>query len=410
MARNRGFFCGDKEVKNFDKNWNVKTRAIRSGHKASDELEHSEPIFATSSFTFETAKDAADCFLGEKDGNIYTRFSNPTVESFQNRLASMEEGDCCVATASGMSAIAITCLALLGQGDHILACKNIFGTTLNFFKNHLNRFGIESSFVDIDDISSWESQIRKNTKILFVETPSNPLTLMCDIKELADLAHSRNCILIVDNCLCTSALQQPIKYGADIVIHSATKYIDGQGRALGGAVVGSQDLVGEKIYNLLRSTGPSMSPFNAWIFLKGLETLDLRMKAHSKSANELSKWLSEQSLIEKVYYPGLETHPQHNLAKRQQYDFGGILSFNIRGDQEIAWKFMDSLSMISITANFGDVKTSITHPQTTTHHRLNDAELQESGITPGLVRLSVGLEDIDDIKSDILLGLEKANR
>ncbi len=405
MAEVSGFFYGNINVSNQNKNWNIKTKAIRSGHTASAELEHSEPIFATSSFTFSSAKDAAECFSGERDGNIYSRFSNPTVESFQNRLAAMENGESCVATASGMSAIATTFLALVGKGDHIVSCNNLFGTTIDFFCNHLSRFGVESTFVKIDSISAWESAIKKNTKILFVETPSNPLTLMCNLKELSDLAHSKNCILIVDNCLCTSVLQQPLNYGADIVIHSATKYIDGQGRALGGAVVGSNELVGEKVFNILRSTGPSMSPFNAWIFLKGLETLSLRMRAHSKTALELAKWLEKHDLVEKVYYPGLESHPQHNLAKHQQNDFGGILSFIIKGGKDAAWTFMNTLSMISITANFGDTKSSITHPQTTTHHRLSQHELLEAGISPGLVRLSVGLEELIDIKSDLSFGL-----
>jgi len=386
--------------------WALATRAIRTGHHRTAEGEHSEPIYPTSSFVFRNAAEAAARFGGDEPGNIYSRFTNPTVATFEERLAAMEGGDACVATASGMSAILSTCMALLKSGDHIVSSRSIFGTTNVLFNKYLQRMGIETSFVALDDVAAWERAIRPETRILYAETPSNPITEIGDIRALADLAHSRGLLLVVDNCFCTPALQQPLALGADIVIHSATKYLDGQGRCIGGAVVGDQKLVGEEVFGFLRSAGPTMSPFNAWVFLKGLETLKLRMEAHSASALELARWLEQQPLVQRVHYPGLSSHPQHELAASQQRASGGIVSFVVKGGREQAWRLIDATRMLSITANLGDTKTTITHPASTTHGRLTDEEKQASGILEGLIRIAVGLEDIDDIKRDLAPGLE----
>ncbi|MCW8906905.1 MAG: O-succinylhomoserine sulfhydrylase [Sedimenticola sp.] len=386
--------------------WALATRAIRTGHHRTAEGEHSEPIYPTSSFVFRNAAEAAARFGGDEPGNIYSRFTNPTVSAFEERLAAMEGGDACVATASGMSAILSTCMALLQSGDHIVSSRSIFGTTNVLFNKYLQRMGIETSFVPLDDVSAWEAAIRPQTRILYAETPSNPITEIGDIRALADLAHSRGLLLVVDNCFCTPALQQPLALGADIVIHSATKYLDGQGRCVGGAVVGDAKLVGEEVFGFLRSAGPTMSPFNAWVFLKGLETLKLRMEAHSASALELARWLEQQPLVERVHYPGLSSHPQHDLAASQQRAGGGIVSFVVKGGREQAWRLIDATRMLSITANLGDTKTTITHPASTTHGRLSDEEKEASGIVEGLIRLAVGLEDLDDIKRDLTPGLE----
>ncbi len=385
--------------------WGIATRAIRVGHERTHEKEHGEPIFPTSSFTFSSAAEAAACFAGDIPGNIYSRFTNPTVRMFEQRLAAMEGGESCVATASGMAAILATCLGLLKSGDHIVSSRSIFGTTTVLFEKYLSRFGITTTFVSQTDIGSWERGIRPNTCMLFVETPANPLTDLADIETLSNLAKAYDCLLVVDNCFCTPALQLPLALGADLVIHSATKYIDGQGRCMGGAVVGDAQRVGEEIYGVLRTAGPSLSPFNAWVFLKGLETLDLRMQAHSRSATELAKWLQDQQAIEQVYFPGLKSHPQYQLALKQQKGPGGIVSFTVKGGQKAAWKVMDSTTMLSITANLGDTKTTITHPATTTHGRLTPEQQSEAGITDGLVRVAVGLEDIEDITSDLARGL-----
>jgi O-succinylhomoserine sulfhydrylase len=350
---------------------------------------------------FASAAEAAARFSGEKPGNIYSRFTNPTVRAFEERLAALEGGEKCVATASGMAAILSTCLALLKSGDHIVSSRHIFGPTVLLFNNYLGKFGIETSYVSLSDYGAWERAIRPNTKLLFLETPSNPLTEIADIARLAKLAHARGCLLVVDNCFCTPALQLPIKLGADIVIHSATKYLDGQGRCIGGAVVGNNELVGEKVYGFLRTCGPSLSPFNAWVFLKGLETLSLRMKAHGASALALAQWLEKQKRVKRVYYPGLASHPQHELAKQQQSGFSGIVSFELEGGKDMAWRLIDSTRVISITANLGDTKSTITHPATTTHGRLTPEQRLEAGIGDGLVRLSVGLEDIADLKRDL---------
>jgi O-succinylhomoserine sulfhydrylase len=385
--------------------WGFDTRAVRAGQHRTAEGEHSEPIFPTSSYVFASAADAAARFSGEKPGNIYSRFTNPTVRTFEERLASLEGGEKCVATASGMAAILSTCLALLKNGDHIVASRNIFGPTVLLFNNYLGRFGVATSYVSLTDYAAWEKAIKPNTKLLYLETPSNPLTEIADIARLAKLAHAKGCLLVVDNCFCTPALQRPLALGADIVIHSATKYIDGQGRCVGGAVVGNAELVGKEVYGFMRTAGPSLSPFNAWVFLKGLETLSLRMQAHSASAQTLAEWLERQSRVQRVYYPGLASHPQHALAKQQQTGFGGIVSFELKGGKEAAWRLIDTTKLISITANLGDSKSTITHAATTTHGRLTPEQRAEAGISDGLIRISVGLEDVEDLKRDLTHGL-----
>jgi len=389
-----------------DESIHFDTRAIRTGHRRTAENEHGEPIFTTSSFVFDNAAQAAARFAGDEPGNIYARFTNPTTQAFEQRLAALEGGESCIATASGMSAIMAICVGLLKAGDHIVASRSIFGTTTVLFEKYLPRFNVETSFVNLTDLSDWENAIRPETRILFLETPSNPLNEIADIRALANLAHDNNCLLVVDNCFCTPALQTPLQLGADLIVHSATKYLDGQGRVVGGAVVGNQQLVGEELFGVIRSTGPTMSPFNAWVALKGLETLSLRMKAHSEQAGKLARYLSEQNSIERVYYAGLESHPQYDLARQQQSGFGGIVSFVVKGGREAAWKVIDATEMLSITANLGDVKTTITHPATTTHGRLNEEQRQLSGIEDGLIRVAVGLENIDDIILDLSRGLD----
>ena len=381
------------------------TRAVREGQVRTHEGEHSEPIFPTSSFVFSSAAEAAARFSGEQPGNIYSRFTNPTVRTFEHRLASLEGSECCVATASGMSAITATIIGLLKTGDHIVSSRSIFGTTTVLLTNIIAKLGITTSFVELSDLSAWARAIKPETKLLFLETPSNPLTELVDIAALSEIAHKQGCLLVVDNCLCTPALQQPISLGADIVIHSATKYIDGQGRCMGGAVCGTNDVVGEGVYGFLRTAGPTMSTFNAWVFLKGLETLNLRMQAHSAAALELALWLEQQDQVKRVFYPGLESHPQHELAKTQQSGFGGLLSFELNGGKQEGWKLIDATTMLSITANLGDTKTTITHPATTTHGRLTPEQRTEAGISDGLIRVAVGLEDIKDIKADLLRGM-----
>lgn len=384
---------------------NFATRAVRAGQVRTHENEHSEAIFPTSSYVFSSAAEAAARFSGEIPGNIYSRFTNPTVRTFEERLASLENAECCVATASGMSAITATFLGLLKTGDHIVSSRSIFGTTTVLLENIVAKLGISSTFVELSDLSAWENAITSETKLLFLETPSNPLLELVDITALAEIAHKHDCLLAVDNCLCTPALQQPINLGADIVIHSATKYIDGQGRCMGGAVCGTKDIVGEGVYGFLRSAGPTMSTFNAWVFLKGLETLKLRMLAHSAAAQELAEWLEQQPEVKEVYYPGLESHPQHELAKTQQSAFGGLVSFELNGGKEEGWRLIDATKLLSITANLGDTKSTITHPATTTHGRLSPEQRTEAGISDGLIRVAVGLEDLEDIKADLLRGM-----
>jgi O-succinylhomoserine sulfhydrylase len=389
-----------------EQGWGFSTLAIRSGHHRTPEGEHSEPIFPTSSFVFGSAAEAAARFSGEDPGNIYARFTNPTVRNFEQRLAVLEGGERCVATASGMSAILATCMGLLQAGDHILSSRSLFGSTAILFEKYLSRFGIETSFVGINDLSAWEAAIRPTTKLLFLETPSNPLTEVADIPQLSELAHTHGALLVVDNCFCTPALQRPLSLGADIVIHSATKYLDGQGRCVGGAVVGNEEVVGEAVFGVLRTAGPTMSPFNAWVFLKGLETLSLRMQAHSRNAQQLAEWLEQHPRIERVYFPGLPSHPQHSLAMQQQRAPGSIVAFGVKGGQTAAWTLIDATRLLSITANLGDTKTTITHPATTTHGRLSPEERSRAGIGSGLVRVAVGLEDIEDIKQDLARGLD----
>ena len=381
------------------------TLAVRAGQQRTAEQEHAEPIFPTSSYVFESAAAAAARFSGEQPGNIYSRFTNPTVRTFEERLAALEGGERCVATASGMSAIYASCAGLLTSGDHIVSSRSIFGSTTLLFNNYLGKFGIETSFVAQHDVDAWARAIRPQTRLLFLETPSNPLTEVADISALAQLAHANDCLLVVDNCFCTPALQRPLSLGADIVIHSATKYLDGQGRCVGGAVVGSEAIVGDAVYGFLRTCGPTMSPFNAWVFLKGLETLSLRMQAHCRSAAQLAQWLQQQPGVDRVFYPGLASHPQHELAARQQSDFGGIVSFEVAGGQVAAWKLIDAVRICSITANLGDAKTTITHPATTTHGRLTPEQRAEAGISDGLVRVAVGLETVDDLCADLARGL-----
>lgn len=381
--------------------------AVRAGQQRTFEGEHAEPIFATSSFVFANAAEAAARFSGAVAGNIYSRFTNPTVRVFQERLAALEGGEACIATSSGMAAILATCMALLKSGDHIVSANSIFGSTISLFTNYLSKFGIATSYVPLSNLAAWEAAIRPETRLFYLETPSNPLMELADIRALADLAHVHGCLLVVDNCFCTPALQQPFPLGADLVIHSATKYLDGQGRCVGGAVVGDRQRVGVDIYGFLRTAGPTLSPFNAWVFLKGLETLSLRMRAHSESALLLARWLEAQPAVERVYYPGLPSHPQHELAKRQQSSFGGIVSFELHGGREAAWALIDATQMISITANLGDAKTTITHPATTTHGRLTPQERETAGIREGLVRISVGLETVADIQRDLERGFQR---
>lgn len=395
----------DDSNKPSTRQYGFNTLAVRAGQHRTNEGEQSEPIFLTSSYTFASAQEAAARFSGEIPGNIYSRFTNPTVRAFEERLAALEQGERCVATASGMSAILATCMALLKAGDHIVSSRAIFGTTTLLFTNYLAKFGIETTFVSLTDIAAWRAAIKPNTRLLFLETPSNPLTEIADIAALSALAKQHNALLAVDNCFCTPALQQPLMLGADIVIHSATKYLDGQGRCIGGAVVGNEALVGKEVYGFLRTCGPSLSPFNAWVFLKGLETLALRMRAHCDNADKLARWLAQHPQVERVYYPGLASHPQHELARRQQKAFGGLLSFEVKGGKPAAWRVVDHCKLLSVTANLGDTRTTITHPATTTHGRLTPEQRQNAGIGDGLLRIAVGLEDVDDLIADLAQGL-----
>jgi len=376
------------------------TIAIREGHRKTMEQEHSPAIFLTSSFAFNSAEQAAKRFAKEEPGNIYTRFTNPTVDTFQRRLAALEDAEGCLATSSGMSAIFATLMALLKSGDHVVASRSMFGTTIVLLNDIISKFNIGVTFVDLTDISAWEQAVQSNTKIFLLETPSNPLGEVVDIRALAVISKKNNVVLAVDNVIMTPALQQPLALGADLVIHSATKYIDGQGRCLAGAIAGSDELL-EGIGGFIRTTGPTLSAFNAWILIKGLETLSLRMKAHCNNASKLANWLVEQEFVEKVHYLGLESHPNHEVAKSQQSGFGGIVSFEVKGGKEGAFRLINNTKMLSITANLGDTKSTITHPATTTHGRLSDEERAQSSITDGLIRISAGLEDIGDIISDL---------
>lgn len=388
--------------------WNhldLATTAVRAGHTRTHEGEHSEAIFSTSSFVFSSAEEAANRFQNKVPGNVYSRFTNPTVRTFEERLAAMEGGERCVATSSGMAAIMATCVALLEPGDHVVAASGMFGSTTQFFNKYLTRMGNEVDFAQIDDVEDWRRRITPKTKMLFLETPTNPLTQLADIAALAEIANQHGAMLVVDNCFCTPVLQRPLALGAHIVIHSATKFIDGQGRCVGGAVVGDHKRVGEDIFAFLRTAGPTMSPFNAWVFLKGLETLEIRMQRHCQSAAELAGKLQQEPNVTKVFYPGLADHPQHELCKRQQSDFGGIVSFEVAGGRDAAWKIIDSTQLLSITANLGDAKTTITHPATTTHGRISTDERKAAGINDSLLRVAVGLESPVDIFADLKRGL-----
>lgn len=381
--------------------WGFATSAIRSGHQRTGFAEHCEPIMTTSSFVFANAEEAAARFSEEQSGYIYSRFSNPTVDAFQTRLALLEGGEACVATASGMSAIMAVMLTLLRAGDHVVASKGMFGSTVNLLQKILPKFDITVSWVETEDLEQWHNAVVSNTRIFFLETPTNPLTKIADIAALAEIARQHDIKLVVDNCFCTPALQKPLALGADIVVHSATKFIDGQGRCIGGAIVGPANFLQEQMLSYMRSAGPSMSPFNAWIFLKGLETLELRMQRHCDNAQKLADWLNLQTNVAQVYYPGLATHPQHNLAKQQQSGYGAVISFEVKGGKTDAWRLIDRVKVMSITANLGDTKTTITHPATTTHARLSDNDKIAAGITPGLIRISAGLENSEDIICDL---------
>ncbi len=383
------------------------TLAIHTGIHRSQFNEHSESLYLTSSFVFDSAAQAAARFSGQEPGNIYSRFTNPTVTAMQERLAVLEEAEACIATASGMSAILTCVMGLLSAGDHIVASRSLFGSTVNLFSNILSRFNIQTTFVSATDPGEWQAAITTNTRLFFLETPSNPLTEISDIAALAEIARRKEIWLAVDNCFCTPVIQQPLKLGADLVIHSATKYLDGQGRVLGGAILGKRDLLMDSgIFGFLRTTGPTLSAFNAWIILKGLETLSLRVKAHSAHALEVARWLEAHPQVERVFYPGLPSHPQHELAMRQQKTGGGIVSFEVRGGKEAAWRVIDATRLMSITANLGDTKSTLTHPATTTHGRISQEAREAAGIRDGLLRLAVGLESPDDLKADLARGLQ----
>jgi O-succinylhomoserine sulfhydrylase len=389
-----------------DQTYQPETLAVHAGTVRSQFGEHSEALFLTSSFVFENAAQAAARFIGEQPGNIYSRFTNPTVTMFEERLAAMEGAEQCVATASGMSAILACVMGVLKAGDHIVASRSLFGATVNLFNNIIKKFGVETTYVSATNVAEWQAAVRPNTRLFFLETPSNPLTEISDIAAIAVIAKSCGALLAVDNCFCTPLLQQPFALGADIVIHSATKYLDGQGRVLGGAVLGSKKNM-ESVYGFLRTAGPTMSPFNAWIFLKGMETLKIRMDAHSANALALARWLETQANVARVFYPGLPSHPQHALAMKQQKTGGGIVSFEVKGGKTAAWRVIDNTKLLSITANLGDTKTTITHPASTTHARITPEARAAAGITDGLIRIAVGLEAVVDIENDLARGLNK---
>ena len=380
------------------------TLAVRAGQRRTPEGEHGEALFTSSSYVFRSAAEAAAVFAGEQPGNVYSRYTNPTVRTFEERIAALEGAEQAVATASGMAAILAMVMSLCSAGDHVLVSRSVFGATVSLFDKYFKRFGVQVDYVPLTDLQAWRDALRDNTRLLFVESPSNPLAELVDIAALAEIAHAGGAWLAVDNCFCTPVLQKPLALGADIVIHSATKFIDGQGRCLGGVVAGRAEQMKE-VVGFLRTAGPTLSPFNAWVFLKGLETLRLRMQAHCAAAQQLAEWLEQQPQVEHVYYAGLPSHPQHALACRQQTGFGAVVSFEVRGGKAAAWRCVDATRMISITANLGDSKTTITHPASTTHGRLSAEDRQRAGISDGLLRIAVGLEDIADIKADLARGL-----
>lgn len=389
--------------------WSAETAAIRAFHHRTHEQEHVDPLYMTSSFVYGSAAEAMRKFSGEEEGNVYARFHNPTVQLFEKRLAALEGGERCVATSSGMAAILSLALGLLKSGDEILASSALFGSTVGLFRQYFEKFGIGIRFISATDVvnpDAWAQAITPKTRLFFAETPSNPLATLIDIKAVSDIAHRHGALLVIDNCLCTPVLQQPLALGADIVIHSATKYIDGQGRAIGGAVVGRDEHLRE-IFNVVRTCGPCLSPFNAWLFTKGLETLSLRMKAHCEQAAELAEWLEAHPAVAKVYYCGLPSHPQHELAKHQLHGgYGAVIGFEVQGGREAAWSVIDSTRILSITGNLGDVRTTITHPATTTHGKLTLEQRVAAGIEEGLIRVAVGLEGLEDIKRDLARGLD----
>lgn len=390
-----------------NQDYQIETLSVRAGTETTPYGENSEALFLNSSFRFKSAAQAAARFGGTEPGNIYSRFTNPTVTMFQDKLAALEGAEQCVATSSGMSAILACVMGLCNAGDHVVASRSIFGTSVQLFSNILKRWGLEVTFVTLTDVDAWRAAALPNTKLFFVETPSNPLTDIGDIAALAEVAHAVGAKLVVDNCFCTPIIQRPLSLGADIVIHSATKYIDGQGRCLGGAVLGPKALM-EPVYGFLRTAGVTMSAFNAWVFLKGLETLHVRMEAHARNALALATWLEAQPQVARVYYPGLASHPQHALAMRQQSSGGGIVSFEVKtkagqSEQAAAWALIDATELISITANLGDAKSTITHPATTTHSRVSAEARAAAGIKDSLVRIAVGLEHIEDLKKDLAL-------
>ncbi|WP_066017433.1 O-succinylhomoserine sulfhydrylase [Endozoicomonas atrinae] len=387
------------------------TQSIRAGSFRSDQREHSEAIYLSSSFVYDSAAQAQAVFAGDEPGNVYSRYTNPSVQMLEERMAVLEgsgvDGEITAcATASGMAAILGTCMSLLKSGDHVICSRNVFGTTFTIFAKYFEKFGVKTTFVDLVDYQQWREAMTPETRLLFLETPSNPLSDVADLELLAVIAHSNDALLMVDNCFCTPALQRPLSFGADLVVHSATKYIDGQGRCLGGMVVGRKKLVDE-VHLWQRAAGATMSPFNAWVFYKGLETLPVRMDAHCRNASELASWLSQHQAVERVHYSGLKSHPGHELAKKQQKGFGGVLAFEVKGGRESAWTVIDSVQIMSRTANLGDTRTTITHPATTTHCRLSDEDKMKSGITESLVRIAVGLENIEDLKSDLEKGLKQ---
>lgn len=385
--------------------FDLETLAVRAGIARSQFNEHSEALFLTSSYVFENAAQAAARFSGAEAGNIYSRFTNPTVSAFQDRLAALEGAQACMATASGMSAILVCAMTVLKAGDHVIATHSLFGSTVQLFANQMSRFGVNTTFVDLTKSEQWQSAVRPQTRMLFIESPSNPLTEVADIAALADIAHRAGAVLVVDNCFCSPALQRPLEFGADIIIHSATKYLDGQGRVLGGAIVADRKYIDEKVLPFMRNAGPALSAFNAWVLLKGMETLKIRMEAQSASALELAGWLERHAGVDRVYYPGLASHPQHALAMRQQRSGGAVVAFDVKGGKDGAWRVIDATRMISITANLGDTKSTITHPATTTHGRINQAARIAAGIGDGLLRVAVGLESVRDLREDLARGL-----
>jgi len=385
----------------------LETIAVRAGTRRTEEFhEHSEALFLTSSFCFDSAELAEEGFANADKGFIYSRFTNPTVSMFQDRLAALEGGEACIATSSGMAAILTTAMAHLQAGDHVICSRSVFGATIQLFSNILGRFGITTTYVDLVDPKSWQSAVQKNTKLFYLETPSNPLTEIADIKAIAAIAKKAKSLFVVDNCFCTPALQKPLELGADVVIHSATKYLDGQGRVVGGAIVGKKDFINGKVFPYVRTAGPTLSAFNAWVFLKGLETLELRMKQQSQNALALAQWIEKQAGVERVYHPGLKSHPQHALAKRQQKEGGAILSFVLKGGKRSAFRLINQTKLCSITANLGDTRTTITHPATTTHCRVSPEARKEAGIVDGLVRIAVGLENVHDLMNDLKGGFK----